>query len=233
MVALGIHSAMDGVAVVVGNEITGRPDLPLLLAVGFHKLPEGLALALLLLGAGYSRRSALLWTWGIEVHDGMGRTAGHLRPAPPVPLRPGIDFRPCRRRLPLPGGNDARTVRPPTPRAGESRAMKRLNFTFDEDTADLLDEIAGRYYGGNKSLTVRAALESLAAHLGHAGWVISGYAPAVLDHPEDCHSCGQTYPEGGILYRPVFGRGNAPDALREIPQEPWLDCSRCVEQRTA
>ncbi|MDQ2800569.1 MAG: hypothetical protein M3Y13_13135 [Armatimonadota bacterium] len=109
--------------------------------------------------------------------------------------------------------------------------MKRLNFTFDDETETLLDQIAERYYHGNKSLTVRAALESLATHLGHAGWVISGYAPAVLDHQENCHSCGTAYPEGEILYRPVFGRGNAPDALRAIPQENWLDCSRCVEGR--
>ncbi len=111
--------------------------------------------------------------------------------------------------------------------------MKRLNFTFDDETEDLLEQIAGRYYHGNKSLTVRAALESLATHLGHAGWVVTGYAPAVLDHPENCHSCGTAYPKGEILYRPVFGRGVAPDARRVIPQENWLDCSRCVEGRTA
>jgi len=111
--------------------------------------------------------------------------------------------------------------------------MKRLNFTIDEETVDLLEQISERYYGGNKSLTVRAALESLAAHLGHAGWVIAGYAPAVLDHQENCHSCGQTYPEGQTLFRPVFQRGHAPDALREIPQENWLDCSRCVEEWAA
>lgn len=111
--------------------------------------------------------------------------------------------------------------------------MKRLNFTFDDDTVELLDEISDRYYYGNKSLTVRAALESLATHLGHAGWVISGYAPMVLDHQENCHSCGKTYPEGDILYRPVFQRGHAADALQEIPHENWLDCSQCIELRTA
>ena len=111
--------------------------------------------------------------------------------------------------------------------------MKRLNFTFDGETEELLEQIAGCYYHGNKSLTVRAALESLATHLGHAGWVVTGYAPAVLDRQEDCHSCGATYPEGGVLYRPVFGRGVAPDALCAIPQEDWLDCSRCVEGRMA
>lgn len=72
MVALGLHSAMDGVAVVVGDEITGRPNLALLLAVSLHKLPEGLALALLLVGAGYGRRKALGWTWAIESTTELG-----------------------------------------------------------------------------------------------------------------------------------------------------------------
>lgn len=111
--------------------------------------------------------------------------------------------------------------------------MKRLNFTFDDDTVDLLDQISDLYYHGNKSLTVRAALESLATHLGHAGWIISGYVPATLEEDANCHSCGRPYPEGDILYRPVFQRGHAPDALSEIPHENWLDCSQCVEKRAA
>lgn len=111
--------------------------------------------------------------------------------------------------------------------------MKRLNFTFDQETVEMLDQISDKYYHGNKSLTVRAALESLATHLGHAGWIIAGYAPAPLDHAENCHSCGTTYPIGDVLYRPVFQRGNAPDALPRIPEEDWLDCSKCVQIRTA
>lgn len=78
MVALGLHSAMDGVAVVVGDRVTGHPNLALLLAVSFHKLPEGLALALLLLGAGYSRGAALFWTIGIESTTEIGAFVGIL-----------------------------------------------------------------------------------------------------------------------------------------------------------
>jgi len=78
MVALSLHSAMDGLAVVVGDRIAGRPNLALLFAVSFHKLPEGLALALLLLGAGYSRRAALLWTLGIESTTEVGALVGVL-----------------------------------------------------------------------------------------------------------------------------------------------------------
>jgi len=78
MVALGVHSAMDGVAVVVGDRIAGHPNLAVLFAVSFHKLPEGLALALLLRGAGYSSRAALLWTFAIEAATELGALAGVL-----------------------------------------------------------------------------------------------------------------------------------------------------------
>jgi hypothetical protein len=63
--------------------------------------------------------------------------------------------------------------------------------------------------------------------------VIAGYAPVVLESLEHCHSCGTGYNEGEVLYRPVFQRGNAPDALDAIPQESWLDCSDCVQHRSA
>lgn len=88
MVALGLHSAMDGVAVVVGDAVAGRPNLALLLAVSFHKFPEGLALALLLLGAGYGRRAALLWTLGIESTTEIGALLAvfGLRGLPPLGL---------------------------------------------------------------------------------------------------------------------------------------------------
>lgn len=76
MAALSLHSAMDGIAVVVGDKIAGRPNLAVLFAVSFHKLPEGLALSLLLLGAGYSPRAALLWTFAIESATEIGALAG-------------------------------------------------------------------------------------------------------------------------------------------------------------
>ncbi|MDW8052881.1 MAG: ribbon-helix-helix domain-containing protein [Armatimonadota bacterium] len=47
--------------------------------------------------------------------------------------------------------------------------MKRLNFTLDEETVQLLTRVANQYYHGNKSQAVRAAVELLAAHLGHEG----------------------------------------------------------------
>jgi hypothetical protein len=109
--------------------------------------------------------------------------------------------------------------------------MKRLNFTLDAEAVALLDELATTYYGGNKSRTVRAALESLAAHTGHDGWVIAGYTPVQLDHEAACYTCGTTYSAGDILMRPVFERGASPQALTSIPAEEWLDCPQCAEDR--
>ncbi len=109
--------------------------------------------------------------------------------------------------------------------------MKRLNFTLDDDTVTLLQELAEGYYGGNKSQTVRAALESLAAHTGHQGWVITGYTPKEVEDEVECHGCGEAHKEGEVLYRPVFERGKSPSALPHIPAENWLDCPDCAEKQ--
>ncbi len=88
MVALAIHSTLDGLAVGVGDELAGRPDWAVLLAVAIHKLPEGLALALLLIGSGYTPRKALLWTCAVESTTEIGGLLGitALRDAPRVGL---------------------------------------------------------------------------------------------------------------------------------------------------
>ncbi|WP_372637868.1 hypothetical protein [Fodinibius sp.] len=109
--------------------------------------------------------------------------------------------------------------------------MKRLNFTLDNETVELLGELSEKYYSGNKSQTVRAALESLAVHAGHEGWVIAGYTPKELDDDISCHTCGESHEKGEVLYRPVFERGSSPAALSSIPAESWLDCPRCAEEK--
>lgn len=109
--------------------------------------------------------------------------------------------------------------------------MQRLNFTLDDDTIRLLERLAEKYYHGNKSQTVRSALESLAAHTGHEGWVVAGYTPVVLEEDQArCHTCGDPHKKGDVLYRPVFQRGEGPRVLPRIPTENWLDCSTCVEE---
>lgn len=84
--AMTVHSAMDGLAVAVGD--AGRTNPALLAVVTLHKLPEGLALALLLRGAGWRRRDALLWTAAIESATIAGGLLGvfGLRGASPVLL---------------------------------------------------------------------------------------------------------------------------------------------------
>jgi hypothetical protein len=108
--------------------------------------------------------------------------------------------------------------------------MKRLNFTLDEETVGLLNKLAEKYYAGNKSQTVRVALESLAAHQGHEGWVITGYTPLKMDHQVQCHSCGTEHEEGNVLFKPVFEKGRSPGAIKQIPSEDWVECHECIEK---
>lgn len=69
VVAMSVHSAMDGLAIYYGNlsQIHATPiGLVILLGVAFHKFPEGMALALVARGAGLSRMKAFLLTVGFE-----------------------------------------------------------------------------------------------------------------------------------------------------------------------
>lgn len=88
MTALGIHATMDGLAVVVGDEVTGHANIGVFFAVALHKLPEGMALVLLLIGAGYDRLKALWWSCGIEALTELGALIGVLclRNLPPAYL---------------------------------------------------------------------------------------------------------------------------------------------------
>lgn len=132
------------------------------------------------------------------------------------------------------------TADAPTPGTGTIRfwrkrfntdiTMRRLNFTLNEETIELLNDLAQRYYKGNKSRTIRAALESLAAHTGHEGWIITGYTALRADGETECHICGKEHLRGELLYKPVFQRGRSPHALPSIPREEWLECKHCVER---
>jgi hypothetical protein len=54
---------------------------------------------------------------------------------------------------------------------------KRLKFALDNKIVSLLENLAKKFYDGNKSQTVCATRESLVALTGHQGWVITGYTP--------------------------------------------------------
>jgi hypothetical protein len=106
--------------------------------------------------------------------------------------------------------------------------MRRINFTLDDETIGLLEELANRMYGGNRSLAVRAAIESLASHSGTDGWVITGFTPVPISEEVHCHCCDSTFGPGDTLFRPVFERGQGARALKTLPTEPWLDCQTCA-----
>ncbi len=81
--ALGIHCLADGVALAAGHEAEashahgGRAlDLSLILAICVHKVPEGLALAGLLLGAGFSRGQTLFRVAAVESTTLLGGILG-------------------------------------------------------------------------------------------------------------------------------------------------------------
>lgn len=85
VIALGVHSTMDGLALALGkeSELAGGLDLSLLLAICIHKVPEGLALGALLLAAGLKRSTALGWVAAVEATTLLGGAIG-LWAAPQV-----------------------------------------------------------------------------------------------------------------------------------------------------
>ncbi len=78
IIALAVHSTMDGLALAAGHEAGHRLDATLLVAVCVHKVPEGLALGALLLGAGYQRWRATGWVAAVEATTILGGGLGLL-----------------------------------------------------------------------------------------------------------------------------------------------------------
>jgi zinc transporter ZupT len=81
--ALAIHCTADGVALAAGHEaeashaVGGRVlDLSLILAICVHKVPEGLALGALLLGAGFDRAQTLMRVAAVESTTVLGALLG-------------------------------------------------------------------------------------------------------------------------------------------------------------
>ncbi len=76
MVALGLHCTMDGLGIVFGDNLLGHSNFGLVTGISEHKVPEGLALVLLLLGAGIERRKAIAWALGVESMTIVGGVMG-------------------------------------------------------------------------------------------------------------------------------------------------------------
>ena len=87
MVALAFHCLLDGAAVALPGAGEGGPDAPLFGAVLLHKVPEGLALALLLIGAGRSASASFFLTLLTESATLAGGLLGELARGPvPAPV---------------------------------------------------------------------------------------------------------------------------------------------------
>jgi zinc transporter ZupT len=84
MIALAIHCTVDGLAMAAGHEAhetshteAGRAvGLSIVFAVCVHKIPEGLALGALLLGAGFSRSAVILRVAAVETTTVLGGVVG-------------------------------------------------------------------------------------------------------------------------------------------------------------
>src|SRR5436189_6023679 len=80
IVALAIHSMTDGLALEIQGEApaTGATKWSLFSALCIHKVPEGLALGSLLIGAGFERTAALGWVAGAEATTLLGGLIGYF-----------------------------------------------------------------------------------------------------------------------------------------------------------
>ena len=80
IVALSIHSTTDGIALVVGQHASSAAATKwsLFSALCIHKVPEGLALGSLLIGAGFRRGGALGWVAAVEAATLLGGVIGIL-----------------------------------------------------------------------------------------------------------------------------------------------------------
>jgi zinc transporter ZupT len=83
MLALAIHCIADGLALAAGHqaEVTHAPgghvlDYSLIVAVCVHKVPEGLALGALLLGAGFNRAQTMMRVAAVESTTILGGIVG-------------------------------------------------------------------------------------------------------------------------------------------------------------
>lgn len=77
LVALSIHSFLDGVAVSTYLINSQNSHSSIFFAVLFHKLPEGLALASLMFSANYSKKKIIAYVFMVEIVTVLGALAGN------------------------------------------------------------------------------------------------------------------------------------------------------------
>jgi zinc transporter ZupT len=73
--ALGLHSLMDGLSIAAGFAASEALGIVAAAAVLVHKVPTGISLAAILLGAGFSTLGAFLLTVGVALATPVGTLA--------------------------------------------------------------------------------------------------------------------------------------------------------------
>ena len=78
VIALSLHSTMDGLALALGirDGMRASLDSSMFFAICVHKVPEGLALCALLLAAGFRKSIALAWVAFVESTTLLGGAIG-------------------------------------------------------------------------------------------------------------------------------------------------------------
>lgn len=78
LIALSIHSFLDGVAVSTKGTIENISNTSVFIAILTHKFPEGLALASMMFSANYSRSRILMYVFAVEMVTVLGAIMGSI-----------------------------------------------------------------------------------------------------------------------------------------------------------
>lgn len=78
LIALSIHSFLDGVAVSTKGVVENITNTSVFIAILTHKLPEGLALASMMFSANYSRSRILIYVFAVEMVTVLGALIGSI-----------------------------------------------------------------------------------------------------------------------------------------------------------
>lgn len=78
LIALSVHSFLDGVALATHSNNSELQGASIFFAILAHKLPEGLALAALMISAGYLKQKVLLYVFLVEMVTVVGAVSGNF-----------------------------------------------------------------------------------------------------------------------------------------------------------
>lgn len=78
LIALSIHSFLDGIAVSTNAKLHDIYQSTVFIAVFAHKLPEGLALASLMISSNYSRKKIIVYVAAVELITILGAIVGNF-----------------------------------------------------------------------------------------------------------------------------------------------------------